>query len=100
MGALSSGAAPASSAPEGAQTIGDYLDALVVTGRQGGAGIQNYLETVATIPDRVGGAGIASYLETVPATSVVQSAPAVMTYLDALTAGYAEPPSAPVLKNL
>ena len=59
LGALSVGDAPASSASEGAKTIGNYLDVL------------------ATAAERVGGAGIANYLETVPTNSVAQSAPAV-----------------------
>ena len=63
MGALSNGAASPSSASEGANAIGSYLDHLAgASSRSGGAGIPSYLSTVATSPSRTGGGGITSYL--------------------------------------
>ena len=81
MGALSNGNAPASSALEGAKAIGSYLDNIAgqASARQGGAGIQSYLSTVATAPERAVGAGISNYLDSVGGGSFpnTQSAPAV-----------------------
>jgi len=63
MGALSNGAASPSSASEGANAIGSYLDHLAgASSHSGGAGILSYLSTVATSPSRTGGGGITSYL--------------------------------------
>ena len=63
MGALSNGAASPSSASEGANAIGSYLDHLAgASSHSGGAGIPSYLSTVATSPSRTGGGGITSYL--------------------------------------
>ena len=84
MGALSTGDEPASSAKEGAQTIGNYLDSMLKRNvLQGGPGIPTYLSTVATGPERAGGAGIANYLDSVPsASALTASAPAVKVSLN------------------
>jgi len=79
MSALSTGDEPASSAVQGAQTIGNYLDNMLKRNvLQGGAGITSYLDAVATAPERQGGAGIGNYLDSVPsASALTNSAPAV-----------------------
>jgi hypothetical protein len=93
MEAVSSG----NTAPsvEGAKAIGSYLDALgnAASQRVGGAGIQSYLDTVATGTNRQGGAGIGSYQDS------VGSAPAVKNFLDALSSGAAAAPSAPAVAS-
>ena len=74
----------AASTGEAAQRIGGYLDAL------------------GTSPARAGGAGIASYTGNLGTNSAISgsSASAVKGYLDAMSAGAAASPSAPVVKEL
>eukprot|EP00970_Alexandrium_tamarense_P016403 scaffold6493_cov217-Alexandrium_tamarense.AAC.1 len=102
LGALSSGDAPAHTTDVGAKTIGNYLDNLARSApRVVGGGITGYLQALPASNGRIGGSGIQSYLSSVGGSSAIggSSAPAVKSYLDAMSTGVTKVPSAPAVQS-
>jgi len=82
MGALSSGDESPTTAVDGAQVIGSYLD------------------TISRSSTSVSGPGLMGHLDSLGGgSSAIESAPAVMGYLDGLRSGTTAAPSAPAVKT-